>query len=117
MNKSDLLTALLAQYGTIKENKTDQVENVAWYIANVLDIQGDSATRRNIGFCVVNEGEPDEAAYWHGSEPKPPVVSDFASQLNNTAAATVWIATTEGVRERQLFVDELEGELRHRSII
>lgn len=73
MKKQDILDALDTKFAaTLRVKKADEVAEVAWYRANVLDISGESAIRKNVGFYVISEHSPAETAYWQGGEPKPP---------------------------------------------
>lgn len=87
MTKQDVLDALDAKFAAVLRLKEkDDLGGVSWWIANVLEITGDSANRRNVDFYVIDEGEPSERAYWHGGEPNPaPLPPTFEDEL------TVWL--------------------------
>lgn len=92
MNKQDILNALDAKFAaTLRVSKSDELAEVAWYVANVLDITGDTAIRKNVSFYVISEGSPAEAAYWQGGEPKPvPAPASFLQEL------VAWLDTKIG---------------------
>lgn len=83
MTKQDVLDALDAKFAAVLRVKyKDELEGVAWWVANVLDVSGDSAIRKNVEFYVIDEGEPTERAYWRGNEPKPgPPPPTFVNEL------------------------------------
>jgi len=143
MNKAELLAALASKYTSVLKVEGPQITgNVSWYTANVLDVNGDSARQQNVGFYVYNEGDPGEAAYWNGSEPKPTPSGTLtvASQVAAFIAAKIADNTIEGATvenidetnvtaivvaqmvgsgdliEKRLFLDKENGVLRIRVI-
>ena len=144
MKKQDVLTAIQTKFSSVLSvKKVEQTENVAWYLANVLDAVGMCATKRNVGFYVADEGEEAEVAYWHGSEPKPSAPSKSFQQsvlehlsslvtagtvegaviravdaVNRTATVAVWVTGTGGVALKEFFVDKDEqSKWRRREIL
>jgi hypothetical protein len=125
MKKSGLITKLKSKFKAVLEiKKHDEANNVAWYIANVLDDMGpDTVTRRNIGFYVVSEGKAAEAAYWDKAEPKaaPPV--DLLSQKIAAEASKFDHAQVEVVdapnKSAVLIVAEADGAgyLKKRKLV
>ena len=93
MVKQDILNALAAKFAAVLQvKKSDELAGVAWYVANILDVSGDTAIRQNVSFYVVDEGEPTEAAYWQSGEPKPapgptPFQAELAAWLDTLVAA------------------------------
>ena len=82
MNKAQLLAALDTKFDRVlRVEQVDTLEGVSWYTANVLNVEGDLATRGNVSFYVVDEGTANEVAYWHASEPKPDHVPTFQGDL------------------------------------
>lgn len=69
MDKAELLADLAAKGLRVVniEQVADAVKEAAGvtsYIANVMEQRGDTITGRNIGFYVLDEGEPAEAAFY-----------------------------------------------------
>lgn len=81
MTKQDALDILSTKYTTVLSVTEKQEPNVLLCTANCLDIQGDTATRTNVGFYVFDAGMPGEAAYWMRSEPKPAPVTTFLQEV------------------------------------
>lgn len=83
MGKQDLLDALALKFTAVLQvSLADTLGAVNYYVANVFDTSGDTGRRKNVGFYVVDEGQPAEAAYWQGREPKPaPGPPTFAQEL------------------------------------
>ena len=83
MNKATLEVAIASKFEAVLQTTLKStVSNVKYYVANVLDVVGDTARTINVMYFVVDEGEPSEAAYWGNTEPKPtpsnPAFSDLA---------------------------------------
>lgn len=75
MNKAELETALSGKFTAVLGISGPTITgNIKYYVANVLDVIGNTARQVNIGYFVMHEGDPGEAAYWSGVEPKPTVV-------------------------------------------
>lgn len=69
MNKAEMLADLAAKGLRVinVEQIADSVKEAAGvtsYIANVMEQRGDTITGRNIGFYVLDEGDPGEAAFY-----------------------------------------------------
>lgn len=83
MNKSELLTILAGKYDRVLNvDPRELVAGVQVYLANVLDVSGDTAIKANVGFYVIDEGQPGEIAYWMNAEPKPMPVVTFQAELS-----------------------------------
>lgn len=98
MNKAELLTAIQDKGWTIlKTEEQSTLGNVTWYVSNVFKTQDGAAIRQNVGFYVVDENQPTEAAYWQqrelDPEPRPPGVQQ---QLANWLDSKVEDGTIEG---------------------
>lgn len=95
MDKTTLEQAIVDKFETVLQvTLGSTVGNVKYYVANVLDVAGDTAHTINVMYYVVNEGEVDEIAYWGNSEPKPalpgPTFADEArAWLRNKVDAIV----------------------------
>lgn len=82
MTKNELLVLLAEKFSEILGIElVDSLGPVSWYTANVFDIDGIVASRSNVGFYVVNEGQPEEAAYWTNAEPKPEPITSFRDEV------------------------------------
>lgn len=143
MKKQGMLDAIQSKFASVLSiREVEQIGNVKWYVVNVLDAAGDCATKRNVGFYVVDEGKAAEKAYWHGSEPKPPApVKSFQQLLqehigelvaagtieggrvgavdaiSKTAVVTVWLVSGANIEAKTFFIDEDAGSWRRREIV
>jgi len=144
MKKQDILNALQTKFACVLgTRRVELIGAVGWYVANVLDLAGTCGTKGNVGFYVVCEGQETEAAYWHGTEPKPAapeptmqahlqeyltalIVADTVEGAsitsidvtNQTATVTVWIVSGSNVATRSFFVDkDVQGNWRRREIV
>ena len=72
MDKATLEAAIVNKFAAVLQTMLrSTVSNVKYYVANVLDVVGDTARTINVTYFVVNEGQADETAYWGSGEPKP----------------------------------------------
>ncbi len=82
MNKAELLAALEGKFAVILVvTRKSEVQGVAYYVANVFDVVGNTGRTVNVMFFVKDEGGAGETAYWGSSEPKPaPGPTTFAQE-------------------------------------
>ena len=118
MNKAQLLQALESKFAAVLDiSKRSDVAGVAYYVANVFDVDGNTGRTLNVMFFVQNEGAPNELAYWGSAEPKP-----APGPLTFTQQAQAWLqskidATVGGKIIRmydQFTADELQQRARVR---
>ena len=69
MNKAELLADIEAKSLKVvaileEQDAVKNGANVRSYIANVMEQNGDRVQGRNIGFYTIDEGTPDEVAYY-----------------------------------------------------
>jgi len=146
MNKQELLDAVRNKFTSLLSvEKIERIENVTWYLVHYFDADGVQATKGNLGFYVLDEGEPNEAAYWDRREPKPTPptpVPTFQQRLqehltalisagtieggtiqtvdavNKTATVSVWLESDGSIIEKRFFIDkDSEGTWRRREIV
>jgi len=108
MNKQELLDSLALKYDIVGTER--QTADPRWYQVEVMDIVGDELKQGKVAFWVLNEGEANEAAYWHGAEPKPilPPPSGFSvdvqqyitDKINDGTIRLAVIESTDEARER-----------------
>ncbi len=105
MKKEDIISALDQRFSAVSVEKVEEVRGITVYVANVMDISGDTATRRNVVFYVMDEGLGTEAAYWHGSDPTKTVQPDeFWAGLTKYLASLIEAGTVEAYK-----IEALEG--------
>lgn len=72
MKRAELETALREKFAEVlKISGPTTAGKMNYYVANVLDVNGDTARQVNVGYFVLHERKPNETAYWPGAEPKP----------------------------------------------
>lgn len=74
MKKQELLDKILAHTwcdGIVADPELNEVKpnNDKWYLVNVREINGDVMTYKNIHFYVIDEGKPEERAYYKDTIP------------------------------------------------
>ena len=143
MKKQDILDSMQSKFTLVLGlSHVEQLGVVRWYVANVLDAESSHATKRSVGFYVVNEGTPSEIAYWQGREPKPSLPDlTFEQQVqerigvlratgvieggslkhidvvNKTAVVTIWSKSSADLLEKTFFIDrDPTGGWRHREV-
>ncbi len=147
MKKQDLLNFVQNKYTSVlKLEHIENIGNVSWYLAHYFDTDGEQATKGNLGFYVVDEGEPSEAAYWDRREPKPaaPPALPLTFQqhlqehlttligagtieggsiqvvdaVNKTAVVSIWLEDGASIILKQFFIDKDEADSwRRREIV
>ena len=107
MTKAELLTDIEAKSLKVVAvtEEPDAVKNSAGikqYIANVLEQDGEKVAGRNIGFYVVDEGEPTETAYVRDIvRPKNQARDAVQTYLNGLVPATYIRVSLSSVDEEQ----------------
>lgn len=141
MNKSELLQKLSEKFYKVgTANLRQPCEgSLKWYLVKVYDLVGDALRDMSLGFCVENEGEVNEVAYWLSSEPKPTPVTSFTKEVNDYIKSVIDAKQIEGgfvelvdevkeiavvkvvmndLTQQRRFVDKDEnGDLQHRQLV
>jgi len=94
MTQTELLTLLQTKYNIVGSPQPAEIIgdiDVKVYTVSAFKLTGDSIARVNVGYTVVNQGQPTEAAYWNGHEPdttppRHPFLIDVETFIENKIA-------------------------------
>jgi len=78
MKKQEIIDTLATRFYKVPEpEQIDEKFGIKEYRLYPWAKEGDNIYKQYVSFCVENEGEPTESAYWSGQEPKKPIMETF----------------------------------------
>ena len=90
MTKAELLGVLATRFYKVPEpEQLDEKFGIKEYKILPWAKVGDQIFKQYVGFCVENEGTPEEEAYWSGQEPMKPLVESFTVKAVNFVKAKI----------------------------
>jgi len=107
MNKTELIADIAAKGLRViaTQQQSDPVKEAAGvnsYITNVLEQNGDRVTARNIGWYVMDEGLPEEVA-WYRDQPNPKNEARDAIEAHLDGIADIIRYRLETVNEEEQY--------------
>ena len=99
MNKQEFLDALVVKYHKVGQPTLQEARSIPWmniYTVLVYDLTSGGILPLNVGFAVVDENLPSEAAYWSPEEPgQVPAGRQFADDVQAFITARIEDGTIE----------------------
>lgn len=121
MDKTALEAAIASKFAAVLQTTfKSAMGNVNYYVANVMDVVGDTARTINVMYYVVDEGEVGEVAYWGNSEPKPtPPGPTFAGEVRAWLQSKIDVTVGSIIIRMfdQLSADNAQGRARVRLTV